>query len=59
MLILKLLLNLRILSFYQKIKEIFFQINVTITKKRTYVLFIVNLNILLKITKIMPIKIKF
>jgi len=59
MLILKLLLNLKILSFYLKIKEIFFWINVIIVKKKIYVLFIINLNILLKITKIMLIKIKF
>ena len=58
-LILKSLLNLKILGFHLKIKEIFFQINIIIAKKKTYTLFIVNLNILLKITKIILIKIKF
>jgi len=33
--------------------------NVTIAKKKTYILFVANLNILLKITEIMLIKIKF
>jgi len=46
----ELLSNLRILDFYLKIKEIFYWINVIIVKKKTYVLFIANLNILLKTT---------
>jgi len=56
---LKLLLSLKILNFYQKIKKIFPWTNVTIAKKKTYTSLIANLNILLKTTKIILTKIKF
>ena len=59
MLMLKLLLSLKILNFYLKIKEIFFWINVIVIKKKAYALFVANLNILLKIAKIILIKIRF
>ena len=59
MLILKLLLNLRILNFHLKIREISFWINVIVARKRAYILFIANLNILLEIMKLMLIKIRF
>jgi len=58
MLISKLLLNLKILNFYLKIKKKNFETNVIVVKKRVYISLIINLNILLKTTKLILIKIK-